>query len=144
MIQIHYYPFADEADFSGITGQKNLAIDKLIHKTFVEVSEKGTEVAAASAVVLKEIGSAMPNKEKIINFKADHPFIFMINDQSTGQILFTGVVNHPEKYDFMGIFMSDITLKYIIIFIKNRSPEKFDKCVKSISFRLFGVGFIFS
>jgi serpin B len=90
-------PFADEADFSGITGQKNLAIDKVIHKAFVDVSEKGTEAAAYTAVVLKEIGSAMPNKEKIINFKADHPFIFMINDQSTGQILFTGVLNHPKK-----------------------------------------------
>lgn len=90
-------PFADEADFSGITGQKNLAIDKVIHKVFVDVSEKGTEAAASTAVVLKEIGSAMPNKEKIIYFKADHTFIFMINDNATGRILFTGVLNHPKK-----------------------------------------------
>jgi len=90
------FAFANEADFSGITGKKNLAIDKVIHKAFVDVSEKGTEAAASTAVVLKEIGS-MPNKEKIIYFKADHPFIFMINDNATGQILFVGVLNQPKK-----------------------------------------------
>jgi len=90
-------PFSSKADFSGITGKKNLAIDKVIHKAFVDVSEKGTEAAASTAVVLKEIGSAMPNKEKNIYFKADHPFIFMINDNATGQILFVGVLNQPEK-----------------------------------------------
>jgi serpin B len=88
-------PFSDEADFSGITGQKNLAIDKVIHKAFVDVLEKGTEAAATTALVLKEIGSAMPNKEKIICFKADLPFVFMINTNPMGQILFLGEFFHP-------------------------------------------------
>lgn len=87
-------PFTDAADFSGMNGKKDLKIDKVIHKAFVDVSEKGTEAAAATAVVM--VGkSAVLDPEKVIYFKADHPFIFMIRDNATDQILFTGVVNKP-------------------------------------------------
>jgi serpin B len=88
--------FSDMADFSGMTGQKDLKINKVIHKAFVDVSEKGTEAAGATAVIVTT-KSAMPDREPIIYFKADHPFIFMINDNTTGQILFVGVVNKPGK-----------------------------------------------
>ena len=87
--------FADGADFSGMTTQDELKINKVIHKAFVDVSEKGTEAAGATAVVMTT-KSAMPGKEEIIYFKADHPFIFMIRDNATGQILFVGVLNKPD------------------------------------------------
>jgi serpin B len=89
-------PFTDAADFSGMTGKDDLKIDKVIHKAFVDVTEKGTEAAGATAVIMTT-KSAMPDKEKIIYFKADHPFIFMIRDNATGQILFVGMVNNPGK-----------------------------------------------
>jgi serpin B len=88
--------FTDDADFSGMTGKPDLKIDKVIHKAFIDVTEKGTEAAAATAVIMTT-KSAMLDKDKIIYFKADHPFIFMIKDNATGQILFAGVVNKPGK-----------------------------------------------
>jgi serpin B len=84
--------FSFSADFSGMTGKKDLMIDKVIHKAFIEVNEKGTEAAAATAVVIRE--KSAPAKELI--FKADHPFFFFIKEHQTGQILFAGKVYKPE------------------------------------------------
>lgn len=89
------HPFSNHADFSGINGKRELKIDQVIHKAFIEVSEKGTEAAAATIVNIKETAAA-PDKEKIIRFNANHPFIFMILDNATGQILFCGIINHPS------------------------------------------------
>ena len=89
-------PFSDAADFSAMSAEDELKIDKVIHKAFIDVSEKGTEAAGATAIVITT-KSAMPDKEQVIYFKADHPFIFMIKDNATGQILFAGVLNKPEK-----------------------------------------------
>jgi serpin B len=80
------------ADFSGINGQKDLYISKVIHKSFVEVNEEGTEAAAATAVVLDTKALI----EELV-FKADHPFIFLIRDKETGSILFMGRVMDPNK-----------------------------------------------
>jgi serpin B len=88
--------FTNNADFSGMSEQNDLKIDKVIHKAFVDVSEKGTEAAAATAVIMNA-KSAFINKDKTIYFKADHPFIFMIIDNASGQILFVGLLNNPEK-----------------------------------------------
>jgi serpin B len=86
--------FSNHADFSGINGKRELKIDQVIHKAFIEVSEKGTEAAAATLVSIAEIAS-IPEKGKIIRFNANHPFIFLIMDNTTGQILFCGVINCP-------------------------------------------------
>lgn len=86
--------FSDKADFSGLDGQRDLFISTVIHKAFVEVDEKGTEAAAATAVVLMEkasIGIEPPTPV----FRADHPFLFLIRDRSTGSILFLGRVVNP-------------------------------------------------
>jgi serpin B len=88
--------FTDAADFSAMSTQDELKIDKVIHKAFVDVSEKGTEAAGATAIVMVT-KSAIPDQEKTIYFKADHPFIFMIKDNATGQILFAGILNNPAK-----------------------------------------------
>ncbi|EAY31427.1 scca2/scca1 fusion protein isoform 1 [Microscilla marina ATCC 23134] len=88
--------FGNTADFSGMTGNKSLKISEVVHKAFVEVSEKGTEAAAATAVVVrtKSASAHRPVKPKV--FRADHPFIFMIKDNTTGSILFMGKLANPK------------------------------------------------
>ncbi len=80
------------ADFSGMDGTKNLFIDKIIHQAFVKVDEEGTEAAAATAVIMEKM-AAMPRNI----FKADHPFIFIIQERETGNILFMGGVVDPRQ-----------------------------------------------
>ena len=85
--------FSDAADFSKINGTGGLLISDVIHKTFVEVSEEGTEAAAVTAVVM--VTSAIPGEPQVIPFIADHPFLFVIREWDTGTILFLGVVRNP-------------------------------------------------
>lgn len=80
--------FSNNADFSGMACKKKLKIDKVIHQTFINLDEAGTEAAAATAVIMKRVTSVGPN-EKII-FNANKPFIFLIKDNSTGSVLFIG------------------------------------------------------
>lgn len=83
-----------QADFSGMNGRKNLFISAVVHKAFVNVDEEGTEAAAATAVVMKL--TAMPMPERIPEFVADHPFVFLIRDRVSGAILFMGRVTEPK------------------------------------------------
>ena len=89
--------FSDDADFSGMTGNKDLKISQVIHQAFVEVNEEGTEAAAATGgiMVTNSIGSS--SKPRIPIFRADHPFVFMIKQNNTGSILFMGRVSNPEE-----------------------------------------------
>lgn len=80
------------ADFSGMTGKKDLFISKVIHKAFVAVDEEGTEAAAATAVVMETAGAAIENLVLVV----DRPFIFIIRDLESGQILFIGRVLNPQ------------------------------------------------
>jgi serine protease inhibitor len=76
-----------KADFSGITGQASgFFIDLIVHQAFVQVDEAGTEAAAATAIVSRG-GPPI--------FRADHPFLFLIRENSTGSILFLGRVANP-------------------------------------------------
>ena len=84
--------FSDSADFSGMTGKKDLKIDEVIHQAFVEVNEEGTEAAAATAVIM---AAGLSKEPKIPVFRADHPFIFLIQENNTGNILFMGRVVNP-------------------------------------------------
>ncbi len=84
--------FSYDADFSGMTGTKNLYVSNVIHQAFVEVNEEGTEAAAATAVVMYHRAMSIePPKE----FRADRPFIFLIQEKETGSILFMGKVANP-------------------------------------------------
>jgi serpin B len=83
--------FSDGADFSGMTGNMDLYIGAVLHKSFVAVDEKGTEAAAVTAVIV--VASLPP--PATINFTADRPFIFLIQDIETGSILFIGRVMNP-------------------------------------------------
>ena len=85
--------FGAGADFSGMTGSRDLHISDVIHKAFVGVDEAGTEAAAATAVIMVE--SAMEVVEPV-EMKVDRPFIFLISDDDTGTILFAGRVLNPE------------------------------------------------
>lgn len=78
------------ADFSGMTGDRSLWIDEVYHKAFVSVDEKGTEAAAATAVVMPTSAPVEP-----VTMDIDRPFIFLIRDEETGTILFTGRVTNP-------------------------------------------------
>ena len=81
------------ADFSGMTGNKDLFISGVIHQAFIEVNEEGTEAAAATAVIMKTGGP--PDTTPL--FYANHPFIFLIQDRDSGNILFMGRVMDPTK-----------------------------------------------
>jgi serpin B len=77
-----------QADFSGMDGKRDLYISAMVHKAFVEINEEGTEAAAATGVVMRSMAIMRPRPTPI--FRADHPFIFLIRDISSGSILFLG------------------------------------------------------
>lgn len=85
--------FNEGADFSGMTGDRDLLIADVIHKTFVSVDEEGTEAAAATAVIMAPTSNAPP--EEPLDVKIDRPFIFLIRDRATGTILFVGRILNP-------------------------------------------------
>ena len=84
---------ANTADFSGMTGNKDLFIGNVIHKAFVAVDEEGTEAAAATAVIMEAAGAPMWD----VSLLVDRPFIFIIRDKVNGQILFIGRVLNPAQ-----------------------------------------------
>jgi serpin B len=83
------------ADFSGMDGTNNLYISDVIHKAFIDVNEEGTEAAAATAVVMDLAMAAPGGSPPVPEFRADHPFVFLIQDRETGTILFIGRVTNP-------------------------------------------------
>ncbi|MFC1911269.1 serpin family protein [Chloroflexota bacterium] len=82
--------FSGGADFSGMTGSRELYIRAVLHKAFVSVDEAGTEAAAATAVAMEEEAP-----EPLVEVTVDRPFIFLIRDIETGAILFVGRVLNP-------------------------------------------------
>ena len=83
------------ANFSGIidlaTLDGNLYVSDAYQNAFVDVNEEGTEAAAVTTIVLKIEGAAQP-----VKFTANHPFIFTIQDDETGTILFLGRISDPS------------------------------------------------
>jgi serine protease inhibitor len=88
MVDAFIYP---KANFAGMDGKSDwLFIDDVIHQAYVEVNEQGTEAAAATTVgVLGGMPSPPPT------FRADHPFLFLIQENKTGNILFIGRLIDP-------------------------------------------------
>jgi serpin B len=85
-----HYPGADFVPM----GSKLFYISDVIHKTRLEVDEKGTVAAAATAVVMAA-GSAMPQRRPVKTLVFDRPFVALIGDSQTGAVLFAGVVENP-------------------------------------------------
>jgi serpin B len=95
--------FTDKADFSGIDPKRGLAISEVVHDAFVDVSEQGTEAAAATGITMQTTAMRMP-EQAVVVFRADHPFLFLIRDTHTGAILFIG--RHTGVTLFIGHFMN--------------------------------------
>ena len=83
--------FSGAADFSNLTTDTSLQITDVVHQAFVQVDERGTEAAAATAVVFGPTAAPEP-----FELRADRPFVFFIRDRETGAILFTGRVVDPR------------------------------------------------
>jgi serpin B len=81
------------ADFSGMSERNDLYISAVLHKAFVAVDEKGTEAAAATAVIVGVTSAPVFD----VTLTVDRPFIFLIRDIPTGQILFVGRVLNPAQ-----------------------------------------------
>ena len=74
------------ADLSGMDGSHHLYVSKVIQSAVVEVSEEGTEASAATAVIVAIESLSLED----IYFRANHPFLFLIQDKATKSILFLG------------------------------------------------------
>jgi len=81
------------ADFTSITGNKDLSVSMAVHQAYLRVDERGTEAAAATGIIFQT--TSMPIYKDV--FRADHPFVFMIYDKQTDLILFLGQVTDPTK-----------------------------------------------
>jgi len=79
------------ADFSGMDGGLDLYISDVIHKAYIAVAEKGTEAAAATAVVIRN--AALPSG---LYVTANRPFLYFLRDEPTSAVLFMGRVVNPN------------------------------------------------
>ena len=80
----------DKANLSGILESKGLYVSKALHKTVVEIDENGSVAAAATAIQVSIRGGSA-----VINFRADHPFLFYIKHVNTSSMLFFGRFSQP-------------------------------------------------
>lgn len=83
-----------QADFSGIFGTQNLFLSKVLHEAVLQVREEGTEAAAATAIVI-EVTSIRPKP----TFNGNKPFLFLIRDTTSGNLLFIGRIASPEPLE---------------------------------------------
>jgi serpin B len=88
--------FQPQADFSGMFKAERVHVDAVIHKAHVDVNEKGTEAAAATAVAMQLESARRPLPPPPV-FRADHPFVFFIRDNRTGSLLFAGRLTDPLR-----------------------------------------------
>ena len=89
--------FQPSADFSAMTGKKDLCISAVVHKAYIDVNEEGTEAAAATAVTMRTMSVRARNPAPPPVFRADHPFVFLIRDNRSNSILFMGRVADPAN-----------------------------------------------
>ncbi|KAG5268170.1 hypothetical protein AALO_G00209040 [Alosa alosa] len=82
-----------KCDFSGMSPCDDLVLSNVVHKSFVEVNEKGTKAAATTAVVASN--SFSNSKPPPKRFMADHPFLFFIRHNPTQSVLFYGRYSSP-------------------------------------------------
>ena len=85
--------FSDNADFTKINSNGGLYISRILHKTFIETNEEGTEAAAVTAV---EISYTTAGPDQPYYFTINRPFVYFIEEKSTGTILFIGTVMNPS------------------------------------------------
>ncbi|MBP7733747.1 MAG: serpin family protein [Caldisericia bacterium] len=82
------------SDLSGmIANPQNAFVSLIKHKTYINIDEAGTEAAAVTAVEM--VGSAAPGEKEPKEFKVDHPFMTIIRDEATGEVVFSAFVTEP-------------------------------------------------
>jgi serpin B len=81
-----------QADFSGIV-PSSLAIDRVVQKTYFDVTETGAEAAAVTAITMMRTSLPRPHKVRVMN--VNRPFLFVLAEKSSGQVLFVGKVERP-------------------------------------------------
>jgi serpin B len=86
--------FGGDADFGGITSAEPLQIGAVAHKAYIDVDERGTEAAAATAVVIRTRAAMRPPSP--VTMVVDRPFLFAIVDAATSLPVFLGQVSRPE------------------------------------------------
>ncbi|MDD2636281.1 MAG: serpin family protein [Bacteroidales bacterium] len=82
--------FTTKANFKNMTGRSDLMIDDVIHQSFIEIDEKGTEAAAATAVVVRQ--KSVP---QVTYVNLNRPFVFIIKENYKNSILFIGKFMNP-------------------------------------------------
>ena len=87
----------DKADFSGITGNKELYVGDAIHKAEIEFCEEGVKASAATVITAKATASFNQSEPEKITF--DHPFMYLIKDKNTNDIWFVGTVYEPTTWE---------------------------------------------
>ena len=85
--------FSNSADFSKMFTNDDVCINRVIHKTHIELDAKGTKAAAATAVTMREKAAAESRREKTVYL--DRPFVFAIMDTASGLPVFIGTVCDP-------------------------------------------------
>jgi serpin B len=86
---------ADMADFTGITTAQRLHLSAVVHQAFIDVTEEGTEAAAATGVALAFMAARRPTTP--VTMTVDHPFLFAITDTASELTLFLGQVTNPRQ-----------------------------------------------
>jgi serpin B len=81
--------FSTSANFSDLTDDTSLYINRALHQSYLKIDEDGLEAAAATAISMNATSCA-PQDEPVIYFTADHPFAFAIVDTNNKTILFMG------------------------------------------------------
>ncbi|MCA8996753.1 MAG: serpin family protein [Planctomycetaceae bacterium] len=84
--------FELSADFSAIGSNETLLLSDVLHQSFIEVDEQGTEASAATAAVFSK---SIPTVE--VEFHVDRPFLYMVADRHTGAIVFLGRMMAPAQ-----------------------------------------------
>ena len=91
-------PFTDFADFSKMTTdtpEGGVKIGDVIHKTFIDINEEGTEAAAVTGVVMSTLSATGTGPIVPVIFRVDHPYVFLLKHVPTDTILFIGKVDNP-------------------------------------------------
>ncbi|GAB4846171.1 hypothetical protein Ancab_025169 [Ancistrocladus abbreviatus] len=87
-------PFKPEAELGGVVEYPNLFVSSITQTSWIEVNEKGTEVVVQTTKTFAQCEPCCPPELKL-EFIADHPFMFVINEDVSGAILVVGMVLNP-------------------------------------------------
>ena len=87
------HAFSGDADFTPMSAERGFHVDEIVHKTYVDVDEKGTEAAAVTVMAMRGMA---PRHDDVVKLQIDRPFLFAIRDLPTNTILFMGRVEDPR------------------------------------------------